>query len=186
MTIHFDNVPFYSQFQDISRPEWRGQSCGIASMAMAIEFYKPKSFSITKLLSQAINSGAYDPAVGWKHQQLAELADRYGLVGTNYDFSEADNETALNNLEAALKEGPVVVSIHNKFDPRATLGHIVVLTGFENEFMLYNDPASAKVEKKISTLDFLKGWKKRFITVREKAPADAPIALDTRDFTALP
>jgi uncharacterized protein YvpB len=168
MIIHYDNVPFYSQFQDIPRVEWQKKGCGIASLAMAIEFYKPNSVAIMQLLAEAIEAGAYQPGVGWKHKQLSSLVENYGLEGKNYDFSKTGNLAAFDRFKYFLSEGPVIVSIHNKFNPKATLGHIVVVTGMDNGFIHYHDPAGMKVEKKISTAGFLKGWKRRFIVVREK------------------
>ena len=168
MIIHFDNVPFYSQFRDIPRIEWRSESCGIASLAMALEFYKPNSVSVPKLLVEALKFGAYQPGVGWKHSQLASLAGLYGLVGTSYDFSKMGNQAAFNEFKQFLGGGPMVVSIHNKFNPKASLGHLVVVTGIENDIVYYHDPAGNGKEKAISISGFLAGWKKRFITVREK------------------
>lgn len=171
MMIHFDNVPFYSQFQDIPRIEWQQEGCGIASMAMAMEYLKPKSVSsLTALILQAVNSGAHTTE-GWKHKELAALAGLYGLSGKNYDFSDSGNPVAFDEFKKSLGGGPIIVSIHNKFDPKATLGHLVVVTGIDGEAITYHDPASGtKVEKTISTENFLKGWKKRWITVRERAP----------------
>jgi len=169
MFIHFDKVPFYSQFQDIPAVEWQHEGCGIAALAMEVEFFKPKSVSITTLLLQALDSGAYTTDVGWKHKELAGLAGLYGLTGKNYDLANADNETAFGRFKELLVGGPMIVSIHNKFNPKATLGHLVVVTGIDNGTILYHDPAYGnKTERKITENDFLKGWKRRFITVREK------------------
>ena len=162
---HYD-VPFYSQFQDIPGVEWQKKGCGIAALAMAIEFYKPNSVAVMQLLAESIEAGAYQPGIGWKHKQLSSVVENYGLEGKNYDFSKLGNLAAFERMKYFLQDGPVVVSIHNKFNPKATLGHIVVVTGIENGFIHYNDPAGMKVEKKISTSNFLKGWKKRFIVVR--------------------
>ncbi|TSC83259.1 MAG: Uncharacterized protein G01um101419_89 [Parcubacteria group bacterium Gr01-1014_19] len=171
--IHYDNVPFYSQFQDIPQVEWQSSACGIASMAMAMEFYQPKSVSVPKLLLQALDLGAYKPGIGWKHKELSALAELYGLTGKNYDFANLDNQTVFNRFKDFMKVGPVIVSIHNKFNPKATLGHIVVVTGMADGMIFYHDPASGnKIEKKISESDFLKGWKRRFIVVREKTMAE--------------
>lgn len=165
------DVPFYSQFRDIELIEWQKLGCGIASLAMVIEYYKPNTVSVMKLLNQAINSGAYQQNIGWKHKELSVLAERYGLVQKSYDLIKSDNETAFAQFLNFLQDGPVVVSIHNKFNPQATLGHIVVITGFENDVIFYNDPAGTEPERKISTEDFLKGWKKRFIVIREELAA---------------
>lgn len=173
MFIHFDNVPYYSQFQDIPRIEWQSEGCGVASLAMELEYYRPKGVSVTKVLLQALEFGAYTPDVGWKHKELSALAELYGLSGKNYDFTGADNATAFSRFKDFLASGPIIVSIHNKFNPKATLGHLVVVVGMtEDGVISYHDPAYGnKTERKISQSDFLRGWKKRFITVREKTLA---------------
>ena len=168
--IYHDSVPHYSQFQDIPRVEWRAEGCGIASIAMAVEFYKPNSVSITDLILQALKLGAHAPGVGWKHKELSALAGLYGLDGKNYDLTDMTKLTAFDEFKKILADGPVIASIHNKFDPRATLGHLVVVTGMDNGMIFYHDPAYRdKIAKMISEKNFLKGWKQRLITVREKA-----------------
>src|SRR3989344_2216354 len=52
--IRHENVPFYSQFEDIYLKEWQKLGCGIAALAMAIEFHKPDSVSVMDLLFEAI------------------------------------------------------------------------------------------------------------------------------------
>ena len=169
MVIHFDSVPHYSQFQDIPAIEWQSSGCGVASLAMALEFYKPKMgrVSVTNLILQALEFGAYQTNVGWKHKELAALAGLYGLTGKNYDLSELDNRSAFEQFKSVLADGPVIVSIHNKFNSKNTLGHLVVVTGIENDVVFYHDPAGNQKEKAISAGVFLGGWKKRFIVVRE-------------------
>lgn len=166
--VRYFDVPFYSQFQDIKNPRWQKEGCGIASLAMVINFYKPNTVSVAKLLDQAISSGAYLKNIGWKHKELSAVAKTYGLAEKSYDLGKLSNSTAFAQFLDFLKSGPVVVSVHNKFDPKATLGHIVVVTGFENDFIYYKDPAGNSKEEKISVKNFLAGWKKRFIIVREK------------------
>ncbi len=169
MTNHYD-VPYYSQLRDVSAVEWRMEACGIAAMAMEIGFYKPNAVSVDKMLDQAIASGSYAKNAGWKHHELSALATRYGLAGKVYNLATLKNEAAFANFKVVLSEGPVIVSIHNKFNPKATLGHLIVVTGIDNDFIYYSDPASTtetKGEKKITIQGFLAGWKKRFITVRD-------------------
>lgn len=167
--VRYFDVPFYSQFNDIKNPRWQKEGCGIASLAMVIDFYKPNTVSVAKLLNQAINSGAYLNNIGWKHKELSALAGNYGLAEKNYDLGKSGNSAAFAQFLGFLKSGPVIVSIHNKFDPKATLGHIVVVTGFENNFIYYKDPAGNSKEEKIPVKNFLNGWKRRFIIVREKS-----------------
>lgn len=166
---HYENVPFYSQFRDIAQVEWRKGACGIAIMAMLIDFYKPTPVDASKLLVEGLGSGAYQPGIGWKHWELSQLANKYGLEGKTYNFTPFTRQVAFEKFIEVLREGPVMVSAHNKFDPKATLGHLVVATGFDKDYVFYNDPASGGVEKKISHSAFMSGWKKRLIVVREPA-----------------
>jgi ABC-type bacteriocin/lantibiotic exporter with double-glycine peptidase domain len=163
-------VQFYSQFEDISSPSWKKVGCGVASLAMVIDYYHPNTVSVDGLLSQAITAGAYKNGAGWKHRDLAHLSRRYGLVGTNYDLSNESKESAFQQLKAHLKDGPVIVSAHYRFDPKSKIPHLAVLNGIDGEVIYYNDPAEKSGSMKISTRDFLVAWKKRFIVVR---PAQA-------------
>src|SRR3989344_8293245 len=45
-------VPFYSQFSDIRDAKWQKLGCGIADLAMLIEFYKPGMVSVNTLLKE--------------------------------------------------------------------------------------------------------------------------------------
>lgn len=165
--IAVPNVPFYSQLQDIKSLSWQKKGCGVASLAMLIEFYKPgRSVSVNKLLEQAIASGAYQQNSGWKHKELALLSKKYGLEGKNYDLSSSDKNIAFAQFKDLLKDGPVMASVYYKFDPKSTIPHLVVINGIDGDTIYYNDPAEHMAGKKISTADFLKGWKKRFIVVR--------------------
>jgi uncharacterized protein YvpB len=169
-------VPFFSQFADISSPKWRGIGCGVTSLAMLIEFYEPDSVTVDQLLSRGISSGAYLQNAGWKHQGLIDLSRRYGLGGKAYDLSNKSKATALLKLKEQLADGPVMVSVHYKFDPTSTIPHLAVINGIENGMVYYNDPAGKKGGEKISEEKFLKAWKKRFIVIRPAADMRLSIA----------
>lgn len=158
-------IPFYSQFADIQSLEWKKKGCGIASLAMLIDFYKSNAVTPQKLLIQGINSGAYSDA-GWSHQGLANLVFKYGLEGKVYDLSKLDSETAFNQFEDIVKEGPVIASVHYKFEPTNPIPHLVAITDIEGDTVFYNDPATNEGDKQISKDQFMKSWKKRFIVVR--------------------
>lgn len=174
------SVPFYSQFRDITSPKWKKVGCGIASLAMVIEYYEPDTVSVDTLLGQAINSGAYQNNAGWIHKGLVSLSRKYGLDGKAYDLSGGDKETALKALKSHLKDGPVMVSVHYKFDPKSPIPHLAIINSIDGDTVYYNDPAMDKGGKQISTTQFLKAWKKRFIVFRpvekiEKVAMSAPI-----------
>jgi ABC-type bacteriocin/lantibiotic exporter with double-glycine peptidase domain len=160
-------VPFYSQFKDISSLKWQKVGCGITSLAMIIEYYTPKSITVEKLLTKGIESGAYDKNAGWIYQGLISLASEYGLNGKSYDFSKLKKDEAFTELKKHLSDGPVIASVHYKFDPKSTIPHLVVIDGVDDDTAVYyNDPASKAGQKTISVSDFQKGWKKRVIVIR--------------------
>ncbi|MDP2598247.1 MAG: C39 family peptidase [Candidatus Liptonbacteria bacterium] len=168
-TAAVPDVPFYSQFRDISATGWQKLGCGIASLAMIINFYRPGTVSVDKLLKEGIAAGAYLKNAGWKHRDLALLAGRYGLEGESYDLSRLGMKTAFGRFEETLKNGPAIASVYYKFDPKSTIPHLVVITGVKDGRVYYNDPAGLAGGKEISVADFMKGWKKRFITIEEPA-----------------
>jgi ABC-type bacteriocin/lantibiotic exporter with double-glycine peptidase domain len=165
-------VPFYSQFQDIHTTSWQKVGCGVASLAMIIDYYTSTSTSVDTLLKEGLTHGAYDKNAGWIHSGLISLSKKYGLNGSTYDVSSLSKDAALTQLKTYLDDGPVIVSVHYKFNPKSPIPHLVVLDGIEDGVIYYNDPATKVGQKKISIADFQKGWKKRFIVIR---PVDKKI-----------
>lgn len=168
------NIPFYSQFQDIQYPSWQKKGCGVASLAMVIDYYRPDAVSVDTLLSIATSSGAYNQNFGWIHKDLVQLARRFGLEGSNYDLGKSDRNTAFARLKDFLKKGPVITSVHYRFDPKSTIPHLVVVDGIVGDIIYYNDPAAAAGKMRISVDDFLDGWKKKFIVIRPASASTTP------------
>ena len=160
------DVPFYSQFKDIQSPKWQKVGCGVTSLAMVINYYKPETVSVNALLKRGVAAGAYAPNAGWIYAGLISLSHKYGLDGTYYDLSKLDTETAFGRLQDILKEGPVILAVHYKFDPKSTIPHLVVINGIKDGVVYYNDPAAKVGEKQISVENFLKAWKKKVIAIR--------------------
>lgn len=164
-------VPLHYQISEIKSIDWKQKGCGVASLAMLVDFYKPDdTASVQTLLEQGLRAGAFQKGVGWTHQGLANLAKKYGLVGTTYTLAGMKNGDAFPQFEKLLGDGPVIASIHRNFDPKNSAGHLVVVTGFDKDFIYYNDPGKHEGKRKVAISDFLKGWKKSFIVVR--LPAD--------------
>ncbi len=159
------SVPFYSQFKDITSPTWQKVGCGVASLAMVIDYYKP-AVPVNTLLKQGVASGAYLPSAGWTYKGLIDLAKKYDLEGKSFDLGKSDSKIAFESFKKQLKNGPVIASVHYKFDPKSTIPHLVVINGIEGDMLSYNDPAAKEGAKKISVEDFLKAWKKRFIVIK--------------------
>ncbi len=159
-------VPFYSQFKDITSTKWQKVGCGVTSLAMIIDYYSSETISVNTLLTRGIASGAYADSTGWAHQGLISLSKKYNLNGSSYDVSDLKTDVALTKLESYVDGGPVMASVHYKFDPKSTIPHLVVITGIKDGTVYYNDPAAKQGDLTISILDFQKSWKKKFIVIR--------------------
>ena len=164
--INIPTVPFYSQFKDIHMASWQKVSCGIASLAMIIDYYSDDTISVDMFLKEGISAGAYDKNNGWIHTGLISLAKKYNLIGVSYDLASLGGDLALAKLKVYLNDGPVMASIHYKFNPKSKIPHLVVIDGIKDDIVYYNDPAGKSGENKISIADFQKGWKKRVIVLR--------------------
>lgn len=159
------SVPFYSQFTDVSDPDWRGQACGVVSLAMLIEYYYPGSITVDSLLNQGIASGAYLNGAGWMHKGLADLGAVYGLSGTNFDYSASSMDAAFSEFASALERGPVIASVYYTFTPGHPIPHLVLINGIDGDRVFYNDPAEESGGGSISVKHFKSAWKKRYIAL---------------------
>ena len=131
---------------------------------MVVDYYKP-AVSVDTLLTQGVAVGAYSKA-GWTYAGLISVSKKYGLDGTSYDLAKSGTKVAFAQFKEKLKDGPVIASVHYKFDPKSTIPHLVVIDAIVDDVVYYNDPAAKVGNKQISTTDFLKAWKKRFIVIR--------------------
>ncbi len=159
-------VPFYSQFTDISAPEWRGVSCGIASLAMLIEYYTDDSVNADVLLAQGVARKAFLKDAGWTHGGLIGLSQAYGLDGESVSLAHLGMNDAFAALENEVEEGPVMVSVHYTFEPTNPIPHLVVVADVKDGTVYYNDPAEKGGGGTISIEKFERAWKKRYISIR--------------------
>lgn len=160
-------VPFFSQFSDISAPEWKKVSCGIASLAMLIDFYEPnKQVTADSLLKEGIAAHAYADDAGWSHAGLIGLSRKYGLDGESHDLGGSSMDSAFAVLKDELKEGPVMASVHYTFDPKNPIPHLVVVNGVSDGKVYYNDPSESGAGGSVSIAQFQSAWKKRYIDIR--------------------
>lgn len=171
------NVPFYSQFADIISPRWQKVGCGITSLAMIINYYTPKAVTVNTLLAQGIAAGAYDYSAGWIYDGLIKLSQSYGLNGVYHDLSSFSPQAAFAKFQTYLAGGPVILSVHYKFDPQNTIPHLLVINGIKDGVVYYNDPATRGGTKRITVADFLIGWKRKVIVIRPTTAA--PLAMGT-------
>jgi predicted double-glycine peptidase len=159
------SVPFYSQFSDITSAAWQKVGCGIASLAMLIEFYEPGAVTVDGLLKEGIAADAYADNAGWIHAGLIALSNKYGLEGASRDMSGLSMDAAFSELRHVLAQGPVMVSVHYTFDPKNPIPHLVVVNGVDDGKVYYNDPADTHGGESISISTFEAAWKKRYIEI---------------------
>ena len=162
----FHDVPFYSQFTDITPVAWRKIGCGIASVAMLIDFYSSEEVSVDELLQQGIDANAYLDDAGWTHSGLINLAKQFGLSGQSNGLTHLTMDVAFDELTSAVSKGPVMVSVHYTFQPTNPIPHLAVVTGIDAEYVYYNDPAESVGQNSISIAQFQSAWKKRYIEIR--------------------
>ena len=156
-------VPFFSQFSDITSPSWKKVGCGIASLAMLIEFYEPGSVSVDTLLQEGIDANAYLDTAGWTYAGLIGISQNYGLTGKTKDLRDSTMDEAYDTLLQDLQAGPVMASVHYTFVPTNPIPHLVVINGIKDGEVYYNDPAENKGGRSISIEQFKSAWKKRYL-----------------------
>ena len=159
-------VPFYSQFNDISASEWKKVGCGIASLAMLIEYYEPNSVTVDELLQRGIDAHAFLADAGWTHSGLINLSHKYGLSGESHSLADSSMDDAFEVLKGELEVGPVMASVHYTFDPQNPIPHLVVVNGVSDGKVYYNDPSESGGGGSISIAKFQSSWKKRYIDIR--------------------
>jgi len=159
-------VPFYSQFTDITSPTWKKAGCGIASVAMLIDYYTTSAVSVDGLLKEGLAANSFIANAGWSHAGLIDLAKKRGLTGRGVDLAGSTMSGAFDALTTALDEGPVMASVHYTFEPTNPIPHLVVITGVKDGMVHYNDPAEKSGNGSITISKFQNSWKKRFIEIR--------------------
>ncbi len=172
------SVPLYYQITDIVSPTWQQKGCGVTDVAMIVDFYKPDTTTVQKVLEEALRAGAYVKNVGWSHAGLAAVAVKHGLVGKTVDLTDETKTAALKEFKSMVKEGPIIASIHRGFNPASPYGHMIVVTGYDDKVVYYNDPGKRDGIKNIPIDDYLKGAKGRYIVIRppEKETKEVAIA----------
>ena len=152
-------VPFYSQVLDISDYKWKGVGCGVAGLAMLIDYYK-LSVEVEALLQQGVSSGAYDNNNGWSHAGLISVANQYGLSG------QAVYDVSFDSLNKVVETGPVMVSVDYSMTAQNTVPHLIVVTDIKDGVVHYNNPASLEGGETISIENFNLTWKKNYIEIK--------------------
>jgi len=173
------DVPFLSQYADLGHHEWRARGCGIVALKMALDFWhardgRNRTVPLDALLQDGIAEGAYRAGIGWTHTGLAALARAYDYEAFNADWAQngptpKSPEEAWQALLGELAAGPVLASVWSGLDPERGGGHIVVVTGFADDLVAFNDPeerTEREGRKLLALNSFLRAFKRRYVVVR--------------------
>jgi len=156
---------------------WSDRACGVACVAMLIDFVTGEPVSVVDLLHAGRDLGAYCDR-GWLHVGLADLLTSRGIPAM------ADQIDSVHDLAPILRGGcPVIASITLHFPENGSRGgHLVLVTGVTCEAdrvvsVHFNDPSRWGAENNVVLAErFAASFTGR--VVRTLAPVAAPRRVD--------
>ncbi|MFA6340721.1 MAG: C39 family peptidase [Candidatus Paceibacterota bacterium] len=144
------NVPYYSQFIDVSDRYWMPRACLITCLKMVLNYYgKAEDVSIDDLIKKGQDIGGYGKS-GWFHDSIVALAKDLGLEVHREE--KIDTEEGLLHIKGSIdKNDPVIVSIVKDILGQKKF-HTVVITGYEEKDgkisgFYFHDPESTSDER---------------------------------------
>lgn len=189
------DVPYYSQYLDVSDENWKPRACGILCLKMVMEFYGrkinreiPAPDHLTRENEFINGFGKF----GSEHEPLVMIARNYGFHAYRQEFrslvndyeskkiirSPYEDELTKKGIEKIVRKlennQPVIVSAVKNFSEIDKF-HLVVLTGLEKDGdeikgFYYHDSGSHDREAgkhKFVPMDiFKKHWRKMAIYVK--------------------
>ncbi len=164
------DVPYYSQFADITDSFWMLRACGAIALKEVAEFHGSIVPDIITLCNEGKERGGYNMEHGWIHDYLVIKAKEFGLNAYRKEGMEELDEVILS-LE---KGNPVIVSVEKRVLEQKRF-HIIVLTGFDsmNKLFSYHESESTNKEKgKHRTCNaetFENYWRGKAIFVEKKS-----------------
>ena len=127
-------VPYCSQFVDITDSFWMLRACGACSLKMVIESHGIAMPDILTLCNEAKERGGYDMQNGWVHDYLVTKAQELGL-----QTFRKEGITDIAEISSYLKKGnPVIVSVEKRVLEQ-TRFHLITLTGYEEKDGIVTD-----------------------------------------------
>jgi uncharacterized protein YvpB len=150
------DIPFYSQFTNVTLEEWKERACAPTCLKMALDFLGEWKFekSIDELIIEGLEIGAYQEGVGWIHNGLVRLAHNYGFFAYSEEFRSLDKniennffDKAIEKIKSKIDAGlPVIVSCSKNWD-EVHKYHQVVVTGYDDAGFFYHEPHKETAEE---------------------------------------
>jgi len=160
-------VPFYSQFTDVTLEEWKERACAPTCLKMVLDFLSGGKFEkgIDDLIKEGLEIiGGYEPGNGWTHAGMIRLAHNHGFQAyleefrtikvnveektfSKSDFEDLLIEKGIEKIKQILNSGlPVIISCSKNFDEFHKF-HQVVLIGFDDNGFYYHEPHKESEEE---------------------------------------
>ena len=165
-------VPYYSQFLDITDSFWMIRACGAVAMKSVGEFHKITMPELLVLCEEAKDKGGYDMSNGWVHDYIVTRLKNEGL-----EVSRKEGLTSIDDISDSLKAGnPVIASVEKRVLEQ-TRFHLIVLVGYEKDSdgkvtdFYYHESESTNKERgmyrKCTTEIFMNYWRGKIILVKK-------------------
>ncbi len=157
--------------------QWAFTMCGMASTAMAVEYFKGKKLSLVELAEDALQSGVYTEGEkeisSMKYREFTKWVRKHSLSAQMF------TRLSIRGIQYALSLGSVVmVSVNPNIRGFDTApfsqkgGHLVLVTGYDvtNQIILLNNPSGfvstkTQIKHRLSIPDFLKYYAGRGIVI---------------------
>ncbi|TAL49218.1 hypothetical protein EPN83_01620 [Patescibacteria group bacterium] len=120
------DVPYYSQFKDVTDPEWRLKACTIANLKMALEYaLGAPAPSIDELIKEGLLIRGYGPH-GWIHDAIVNLAHNHGVPAYREEFRSVAVDTARSEFSRSKYEDSLLSYSLEKFRKKLSAGALVI------------------------------------------------------------
>lgn len=175
-------VPFYSQYSSDVPKDWQNKACGIVAIKMALEAKGVQVPTTPVLIEEGISAGTYRKGIGWTHDGLVEMTQRYGVSAYRKEFRNRFERhfpflrpvfakwyapRGYESLERTLESGSLPIVSVQSVTPGYT--HLFLIVGFDDEGVLCHDPAKQSAETgayiHMSRDKFIKHWRRLAIFV---------------------
>lgn len=121
-------VPYYSQFVDITDSFWMLRACGACALTMTVEAHGVRVPDILTLCNEAKDKGGYDMENGWLHDYLVTKAQELGLEA----YRKEGITDVVEIIDYLKKSNPVIVSVEKRVLEQKRF-HMIVLVGYEEK-----------------------------------------------------
>lgn len=168
--IIIEGIPLVDQLE-ASDKFWKYRACGVATLKMMLVYQNKdlNRISLDELIREGVELGAYVEDVGWRHQGLVDLAQKYGVSLTfqkEFFKTEKDKTKGLKIINKGLRsKRPVAVSVHPGFNGQKD-SHLLLIAGMRLKNKLatgyhIRDPFEGIRGHKyfVTKKEFLDGWR---------------------------